>query len=68
MSGNNDNPNEERYRDILAKNTSTMNLLSNIERSQKRRKFKAWVRRWWYKLTFRGYKNEQQKITKGRLS
>jgi len=61
-------PNEERYQEILQKNTSTMNLLANIERSQKRRKLRAWVRWWWYKLTFRGYKNEQQKITKGRFS
>ena len=45
-----------------------LNLLANIERSQKRRKLRAWVRWWWYKLTFRGYKNEQQKITKGRFS
>lgn len=64
----NENMNEERYNQILQTNTSAMNLLASIEKTQKRRRLKAWVRKWWYKFTFQSYKNERQKITKGKIS
>jgi len=58
---------DNRYKDLADKTTRTIKLFDNIERDQKRRRFKAWVRYWWNRLTFRGYKNEQQKVTKGRI-
>lgn len=57
----------DRYKEILEKTNTTIKLFDNIERDQRRRRFKAWLRWWWNRLTFRGYKNEQQKITKGRV-
>lgn len=50
----------ERYEKILSESTNTMKLFDKIERSQRRRRFRAWVRWWWNKLTFRGYKNEME--------
>jgi hypothetical protein len=62
------NTQPDRYEEILQKNTSTLNMLKNIEQSQGRRRFKIWIKRMWYKLTFQNHKNEQQKVTKGRVS
>ena len=43
----------DRYEEILQKNTSMLNMLQKIEQSQGRRRFKMWLKRMWYKLTFR---------------
>jgi hypothetical protein len=58
---------ESRYQEIMAKNTAAINLCDRIEKTQRQRRTKAFIRWWWNKLTFRGYKNERQKATKGKL-
>ena len=43
--------------ELLNHSNNVHNLLTNIESTQGRRKVKNWIIRWWYFLTFRGYKN-----------
>lgn len=57
--------NEERYNKILEKNTSTLNLISDIEKSQKRRKIQNWIKKMWNKLL--GRKNVEQKRNKEKI-
>lgn len=59
---------KNRYEEILQKNAATLDMLKNIEKSQRRRRFKMWIKRMWYKITFQNHKNEQQKINKRRFS
>ena len=48
---------QDRYTEVLAQNTNTLNLLNRIEQNQSKRRFRALIRWWWNKITFRGYKN-----------
>ena len=46
-----------RSEEILQRNTSAINLLDKIEQDQAKRRFKASIRWWWNKITFRGHLN-----------
>jgi hypothetical protein len=54
----------ERYQEILEQSNNTMKLFDRIESAQRGRRFRAWLRWWWYKLTFRGYINEREERKK----
>lgn len=58
---------QTRYQEIMANNNSAINLCNKIENTQKQRQFRSLLKWWWNRLTFRGYKNVQQKVTKGRV-
>jgi hypothetical protein len=60
MSDKKEQEGSERYEKILAQSTNTMKLFDKIERAQRGRRLKAWLRWWWNKLTFQGYKNERE--------
>jgi len=59
MSDEKEKQGSERHKQILEQADSTIKLFDKIEQAQRWRRFKAWVRWYWNKLTFRGYKNEQ---------
>lgn len=60
---------ENRYKEIQQQTHSVFQLVNRVEKDQRRRRFKRWFAYWWYRLTFRGYKNEEreQKAAKGRV-
>lgn len=64
MSDEKEKQGSERYQKILAQSTNTIRLFDKIERAQRGRRFRAWLRWWWNKVTFRGYLNEREQRRK----
>ena len=47
----------KKEEELLHSSFNVHKTIALVEKSQTKRKIKRWLKRWWYFLTFRGYKN-----------